>query len=58
MRDLNEGRLNLKGIDDKNAFDWYKRQVFFGDKAFGSVTFAGITQHTARYALIKVGSLP
>ena len=54
------GNLDLKAIDDKKtqeAFDWYrdKTSKMGGDKAFGSLTFAGITQHVARYALVKVG---
>ena len=53
------GNLDLKAIDDKKtqeAFDWYrdKTSKMGGDKAFGSLTFAGITQHVARYALVKV----
>ena len=53
------GNLDLKAIDDKKtqeAFDWYRdiTSKMGGDKAFGSLTFAGITQHVARYALVKV----
>jgi len=54
------GNLDLKATDDKKtqeAFDWYRdiTSKMGGDKAFGSLTFAGITQHVARYALVKVG---
>ena len=53
------GNLDLKAIDDRKtqeAFDWYRdiTSKMGGDKAFGSLTFAGITQHVARYALVKV----
>ena len=51
--------MDLKAIDDRKtqeAFDWYRdiTRKMGGDKAFGSLTFAGITQHVARYALVKV----
>ena len=38
-----------------NSFTWYRQltRQLDGDKAFGKLTFAGITQHIARYALIK-----
>ena len=53
--------MDLKAIDDRKtqeAFDWYRdiTSKMGGDKAFGSLTFAGITQHVARYALVKVRS--
>lgn len=35
----------------QDALAWYK-SMKFGQRAFGNITFAGITQHVAKFALV------
>jgi hypothetical protein len=37
--------------DSKDALNWYN-SIKTGKKAFGNITFAGVTQHVAKYALL------
>lgn len=49
--------LELALTDDQDektqeAFRWYNH-IKNGRRAFGNITFAGITQHVAKYALVQ-----